>query len=185
MAWAHSPENNRAPGMTCSRACGGLAEGAPWLVDGLELADLPAALLARCGEQRTVYLEDWLGTLWQMPGATTPADFIARGWDECVAVLDRLVAALARPDDGLDACLATGEGWIAEEALATGLYCAIRHADNPVRCLVRAARTSGDSDSIAALAGAFTGAAWPTDWIARIKYTDQLAALTSGTPKRN
>ncbi|MDX3658966.1 ADP-ribosylglycohydrolase family protein [Streptomyces sp. ID05-26A] len=245
VAWAHSPENNRAPGMTCLRACGGLAEGAPWveatikgskgcganmrvtpvglvpgldldvlagvsqlqaamthghptalaaseltayatrlLVDGADLADVPAALLARCAERRSLYLEEWLGSLWQMPGATTPADFIARGWDECVAALELLVAALARPDDGLDACLATGEGWIAEEALATGLYCAVRHAGNPVACLVRAARTSGDSDSIAALAGAFVGAAhgldaWPADWVTRIEYADQLAALTA------
>ncbi|MFD4670003.1 ADP-ribosylglycohydrolase family protein [Lentzea sp. NPDC058450] len=245
VAWAHSPENDRAPGMTCLRACGGLAEGQPWveatiagskgcganmrvtpvglipgldldvlagvsqlqaamthghptalaaseltacatrlLVDGLALADVPAALLARCAERRTVYLADWLGSLWEGPGATTPADFIARGWDECAAVLEHLVAVLARPDDGRDASLATGEGWIAEEALATGLYCAVRHADDPVRCLVRAARTSGDSDSIAALAGAFAGAAhgleaWPQEWVARIEYGDQLAALSA------
>lgn len=246
VAWAHSPENNRAPGMTCLRACGGLAEGVPWveatitgskgcganmrvtpvglvpgldldvlagmsqlqaamthghptalaaseltayatrlLVDGADLADVPAALLARCAERRSIYMEEWLGSLWRMPGATTPADFIARGWDECAEILERLVAALTRPDDGLDACLATGEGWIAEEALATGLYCAVRHAGDPVACLVRAARTSGDSDSIAALAGAFVGAAygldaWPADWVTRIEYADQLAALTTG-----
>ncbi|GLY51435.1 ADP-ribosylglycohydrolase family protein [Lentzea sp. NBRC 102530] len=245
VAWAHSPENNRAPGMTCLRAVGGLAEGMPWveatvagskgcganmrvtpvglvpgldldvlagisqlqaamthghptalaaseltayatrlLVDGCALADVPAALLARCADQRETYRQDWLGELWQSPGATTPADFIARGWDECTAVLDRLVAALARPDDGLDASLATGEGWIAEEALASGLYCAVRHADDPVRSIVRGARTSGDSDSIAAIAGAFVGAAhgleaWPSDWVTRIEHTDELAALAA------
>ncbi|SES32094.1 ADP-ribosylglycohydrolase family protein [Lentzea albida] len=246
IAWAHSPENDRAPGMTCLRAIGGLAEGQPWveatveeskgcganmrvtpvgllpgldldvlagvsqlqaamthghptalaaseltayatrlLVDGLDLADVPAALLARCRDQRSTYREEWLGSLWKVPGATAPARFIARGWDECVEALEQLVAALEKPDDGQDACLATGEAWIAEEALATGLYCAIRHADDPVRALVRAARTSGDSDSIAALAGAFAGAAhgleaWPADWVARIEYADQLAALSAG-----
>ncbi|MEU7480242.1 ADP-ribosylglycohydrolase family protein [Lentzea sp. NPDC042327] len=55
-----------------------------------------------------------------------------------------------------------------------------------MRCLVRGARTSGDSDSIAALAGAFAGAAhglaaWPQEWVERIEYADQLAALSSGT----
>ncbi|MET9224484.1 ADP-ribosylglycohydrolase family protein [Lentzea sp. NPDC003310] len=243
--WAHSPDNDRAPGMTCLRACGGLAEGQPWveatvagskgcganmrvtpvgllpdldlellagisqlqaamthghptalaaseltayatrlLVDGADLADVPAALLARCADRRTTYLDDWLGTLWQAPGATTPAEFIARGWDECAEVLERLVAALARPDDNADACLATGEAWIAEEALATGLYCALRHPDDPVRVLVRAARTSGDSDSIAALAGAFVGAAhglaaWPSDWVTRIERSGELAEVAS------
>lgn len=251
VAWAHSPENDRAPGMTCLRAVGGLAEGLPWveatiagskgcganmrvtpvgllpgldldllagvsqlqaamthghptalaaseltayatrlLVDGVDVAEVPAALLRRCAERRSVYLEDWLGTLWRMPGATTAADFIARGWDECASAVEWLVIALARPDDGADACLATGAGWIAEEALATGLYCAVRHADDPVGCLTRAARTSGDSDSIAALAGAFAGAAhglaaWPAEWVTRIEYADQLAALTSGTRQPN
>jgi hypothetical protein len=50
---------------------------------------------------------------------------------------------------------------------------------------VRAARTSGDSDSIAALAGAFVGAAhglaaWPADWVDRIEYAEQLGAVASG-----
>jgi ADP-ribosylglycohydrolase len=46
----------------------------------------------------------------------------------------------------------------------------------------RAAVTSGDSDSIACLAGAFAGAhlgldAWPEDWIERIEYRDGLDRL--------
>jgi hypothetical protein len=40
------------------------------LIDGLDLAGVPAALLARCGERRSVYLEDWLDSMWQMRGAT-------------------------------------------------------------------------------------------------------------------
>jgi ADP-ribosylglycohydrolase len=113
---------------------------------------------------------------------TSPEEFIARGWDECLAVLDRLDAALAAPDDGGDPCLATGAGWIAEEALATALLCALRHPDDPVAALDRAATTSGDSDSIACLAGAVLGAArgadaWPPAWSDRIEYADQLAAL--------
>ncbi|GAA0940668.1 hypothetical protein GCM10009558_055080 [Virgisporangium aurantiacum] len=31
LEWAASPENNRAPGMTCLRACGELARGVPWV----------------------------------------------------------------------------------------------------------------------------------------------------------
>ena len=243
VAWAHSPENDRAPGMTCLRACAGLAEGRRWqaatvadskgcganmrvtpvglvpgydldtlagvaqlqaglthghptglaaseltayavraLRDGAALVELPRLLRDRAVRQRTVYRADWLGDLWQRPGVAEPADFIARGWDDCLAVLDRLDAALAAPDDGGDACAATGAGWIAEEALATALYCALRHPDDPVAALARAAATSGDSDSIACLAGAFLGAAygmaaWPAGWRDRIEYADQLAAL--------
>jgi ADP-ribosylglycohydrolase len=241
--WAHSPDNDRAPGMTCLRACGGLARDLPWveatvagskgcganmrvapaglvaaydldtlagvaqlqaamthghptalaaseltayavrlLRDGADLATLPAALLDRCRSQRTTYRAEWLGTLWQQPTVTTPEQFISRGWDECTDALDRLVTALSRPDDGSDPCAATGAGWIAEEALATGLLCAVRHADDPVTALARAATTSGDSDSIACLAGAFIGAgqgmaAWPVQWLDRIEYAGQLARL--------
>ncbi len=243
VAWAHSPDNDRAPGMTCLRACGGLDRGLPWveatvagskgcganmrvapaglvpgydldtlagvaqlqaamthghptalaaseltayavrlLRDGAVLAALPAELRERCRSQRTTYRGDWLGTLWQQPGVATPADFISRGWDECADVLDRLDLALTRPDDGGDPCAATGAGWVAEEALATGLLCAIRHAGEPVTALARAATTSGDSDSIACLAGAFIGAergmaAWPAPWLDRIEYAGQLARL--------
>ncbi|WP_025620549.1 ADP-ribosylglycohydrolase family protein [Salinispora cortesiana] len=241
--WAASPDNNRAPGMTCLRACANLALGEPWtqatmisskgcganmrvapvglvagydldtlagvaqlqaalthghptalaaseltayavrlLRDGAELPSLPTLLRARAHDQRTVYRDEWLGVLWQQPGVTSPADYLARGWDECRHVLDRLDLALASADDGADACRVTGAGWIAEEALATALFCAIRHADDPVSALARAATTSGDSDSIACLTGAFLGAAlgmaaWPESWRDQIEYASELATM--------
>ncbi|MFC0005755.1 ADP-ribosylglycohydrolase family protein [Micromonospora siamensis] len=242
--WAVSPDNNRAPGMTCLRACAELDRGLPWqeatvagskgcganmrvtpvglldvdldtlaglaqlqaglthghptglaaseltayavrlLRDGAALADLPAALTDRAREQRRVYRGEWLGDLWQRPGGSTPQEFIARGWDECLDALARLDDALAGPDDGGDPCRHTGDGWIAEEALATALLCALRHPDDPVGALARGATTAGDSDSIAALAGAFVGAAhgmsaWPAEWATRIEYADQLATLAA------
>jgi ADP-ribosylglycohydrolase len=244
VAWSVSPDNNRAPGMTCLRACAELARGVRWqaatvasskgcganmrvtpvglhpvdadtlaglaqlqaalthghptglaaseltayavrlLLDGAALAELPALLTARAREQRRVYRADWLGDLWQQPGVDSPEDFIARGWDECLRALGRLTAVLGRPDDGADPCRHTGEGWVAEEALATALLCVLRHADDPVGALARGATTAGDSDSIAALAGAFVGAAygmaaWPQEWARRIEYAAELTALAS------
>lgn len=244
--WAGSPENNRAPGMTCLRACGGLAEGVPWidatqpgskgcganmrvtplgliggissstragaaqlqaalthghptglaaseltayatwwLLDGMSPADLPAALRERAAAQREVYHHGWLGELWRRSHDRSPEVFMARGWDECLAVLDRLDSALANPDTESDPCDATGEGWVAEEALATALLCFLLFPDDPARALRRAATTSGDSDSIAALAGAFAGAAhgidaFPSGWSERIEYRDRLAAVARG-----
>ncbi|WP_410821566.1 ADP-ribosylglycohydrolase family protein [Micromonospora sp. 050-3] len=242
LAWAVSPDNNRAPGMTCLRACAELSRGVSWqeatvvgskgcganmrvtpvgLLDvdldtlaglaqlqaglthghptglaaseltayavfvlraGVSLPELPAVLTERALSQRLVYSERWLGDLWQRAGSGSGQEFIAQGWDECLAVLGRLTATLAQPDDGGDPCQATGEGWVAEEALATALLCAVRHADDPVAALARGATTAGDSDSIAALAGAFVGAAvgmtaWPREWANRIEYADQLATL--------
>ncbi len=240
VAWAGHPDNNRAPGMTCLRACAGLAEGrrwqeatvrdskgcganmrvtpvgllpgvgeetraglaqlqaalthghptglaasdltafaVRWLCDGLAPRDLVAALRQRCADQRTVYHERWLGDLWRRPGVTSPAAFIATGWDECAAALDRLAAA---PATAGDPCPLTGAGWIAEEALATALYCYLATPDDPVTAIARGAASSGDSDSIACLAGAFAGAAlgaaaWPAPWRDRIEYAHHLATI--------
>ena len=248
VAWNIGPENNRAPGMTCMRACERLASrSTPWyratvedskgcganmrvapvglLVfgkasdaqkqraaiaqfqaalthghpTGLAASDLtsaaiadlcaggdPAGLMPRLREyalsQRTIYHADWLGPLWQRVGVNSPEDFIARGWDECLEVLDRLDVALRKLDRTTDPCRLTGAGWVAEEAFATGLFCFLLYPDDPVAAIRRAAVTSGDSDSIACLTGAFAGAhlgleAWPVEWIERIEYRDQLARM--------
>ncbi|QHC21897.1 ADP-ribosylglycohydrolase family protein [Streptomyces sp. GS7] len=244
VAWWRSPDNNRAPGGTCLRACellstparawadasqigskgcganmrvapiglvpgltaaqrsgaaqlqSALTHGHPTglaasdltayavraLADGARPAELPGLLRAYAHAQRTVYREDWLGDLWRRSQDPSAVSFIARGWDECLGVLDRLDAALAAPDREADPCLATGAGWIAEEALATGLLCFLLFPEEPLTALRRAACTSGDSDSIACLAGAFAGAwlgpgAWPEEWAGRIEYREELLAL--------
>ncbi|MFE9903351.1 ADP-ribosylglycohydrolase family protein [Streptomyces achromogenes] len=242
--WYRSPENNRAPGGTCLRACElltdrhrawqdasqrgskgcganmrvapiGLAPGLSGeqragaaqlqaaLTHGhptaLAAADLtahavhllaqgtdPAGLVGRLRsyalEQRTHYDHAWLGDLWTRAQDPGPEHFIARGWDECLETLDRLRQAVRTVSPETDPCLATGEGWIAEEALATGLLCFLLFPDEPVTALRRAACTAGDSDSIACLTGAFAGArlgagAWPADWAERIEYRGDLLAL--------
>ncbi|HEU5375840.1 MAG TPA: ADP-ribosylglycohydrolase family protein [Ktedonobacteraceae bacterium] len=245
--WSVSPENNRAPGVTCMTACANLARGLPWyeatvsnskgcganmrvapvglfaqgesaevrsqraalaqfqaalthghptglaasdltaaaiadLLAGGDPAGLPARLRDYAHSQREVYHADWLGPLWQRVGVDSPQAFIARGWRECLDVLDRLDAALLSGDRTGDPCLATGAGWVAEEALATGLLCFLTYPEEPLSALHRAAVSSGDSDSIACLAGAFAGAhlglaAWPAAWIERIEYREKLARL--------
>ena len=153
-----------------------------YLATGGAPADLPRWLRQYAQSQRTMYHADWLGTLWQRPGITSPEQFIARGWDECLGVLDRLDAALAHPDRTSDPCLATGAGWVAEEAFATGLLCFLLFPDDPLAAIRRAAVSSGDSDSIACLTGAFAGAAhglaaWPQEWVQRIEYRERLERL--------
>jgi ADP-ribosylglycohydrolase len=241
----NSPDNNRAPGMTCLSACRRLMDKAmPWQKatvlsskgcganmrvapvglllgeepatraaiaqfqaalthghpTGLAASDLtaftvadlafsgdptglPARLYAYAESQRTVYHADWLGEHWQQAGMDSPEGFIARGWGECMDVLARLRAAADYGDRETDPCQFTGEGWIAEEALATGLLCFLLFPDDPIAALRRAAVTSGDSDSIACLTGAFAGAyhgiaAWPADWLRRIEYRGRLQRLS-------
>ncbi|NBM18662.1 ADP-ribosylglycohydrolase family protein [Streptomyces sp. GC420] len=161
------------------------------LAEGTEPTGLVGLLRSYALDNRDRYHEQWLGDLWRRAQDPSPArggepptalGFIRRGWDDCLAALDRLAAALRDPSPETDPCLATGEGWIAEEALATGLLCFLLFPEEPVTALRRAACTSGDSDSIACLAGAFAGAhlgasAWPRDWAERIEYRGELLAL--------
>ncbi|MBV1942071.1 ADP-ribosylglycohydrolase family protein [Streptomyces sp. BV286] len=152
------------------------------LAQGTEPTGLVGLLRSYAYENRTRYHDRWLGDLWARAQDPTPAHYIARGWDECLEALERLQRALRSPSPETDPCLATGAGWIAEEALATGLLCFLLFVDEPVTALRRAACTSGDSDSIACLAGAFAGAhlgadAWPTEWADRIEHQGDLMSF--------
>ncbi|MER7579487.1 ADP-ribosylglycohydrolase family protein [Kitasatospora sp. NPDC097691] len=242
--WWRSPENNRAPGMTCLRACerlshpeyrwqqasdvgskgcganmrvapvglvreldarqlsgaaqlqSALTHGHPTalaasdltayavrkLAEGVPPAGLPAVLRAYALASRERYDEFWLGDLADHWYGSSPQAVLARGWDDCIKVLDELEAALAAPDVEADPCLATGEGWVAEEAFGTGLLCFLLLPDDPVAAVRRAAYSSGDSDSLACLAGAFAGAhhgeaVWPAEWVERIEHRDELLEL--------
>ncbi|GGT75317.1 ADP-ribosylglycohydrolase family protein [Streptomyces lateritius] len=243
--WYHSPENNRAPGNTCLRACRLLDSDRPWqeasqtgskgcganmrvapigivpglseeqragsaqlqsalthghptalaasdltaravylLAQGVDPTGLVGHLRSYAYENRSRYHERWLGDLWTHAQDPSARHFIERGWDECLAVLERLDAVQRTADPELDPCTYTGDGWIAEEALATGLLCFLLFPEDPLTALRRAACTRGDSDSLACLAGAFAGAhlgaaAWPQEWTTRIEHRDEL--LTFGT----
>ena len=51
-----------------------------------------------------------------------------------------------------------GEGWVAEEALAIGVYCALKHPWDFRAGVLEAVNISGDSDSTGAIAGNILGA---------------------------
>ena len=98
---------------------------------------------------------------------------------------------LARSEVRHDLAIARlGEGWVAEEALASGLLCFLLTPENPVETLRRAAVTRGDSDSIACLAGAFAGAhlgigAFPAQWKGQIEYSSELERQSRGMGYRS
>lgn len=76
-----------------------------------------------------------------------------------------------------------GEGWIAEEALAIGLYAALA-APSLEEALILAVNHGGDSDSTGAIAGHILGAlhgpaAIPTRWLERLELREEIERLAS------
>ncbi|GAA3159932.1 hypothetical protein GCM10010466_58450 [Planomonospora alba] len=84
-----------------------------------------------------------------------------------------------------------GGAWIAEEALAIAVYCALAEPD-PRRALLLAVNHSGDADSTGAICGNIVGAAYgeaalPADWAGAVegretilRVADDFAAVFSG-----
>ena len=83
------------------------------------------------------------------------------------------VLELTRSEQDVTECVRElGEGWVGEEALAIGIYAALR-ASSFEEALIIAANHDGDSDSTASIAGQIYGA-WhgdgvlPDAWIEKL-----------------
>ncbi|MFB7916234.1 ADP-ribosylglycohydrolase family protein [Streptomyces sp. NPDC056061] len=154
------------------------------LAQGAAPVGLLGQLRSYAYENSGNYLTRWLGDLWRYAGAASPERYIERGWDECLDALARVQDALLVPYPETDPCESTGDGWVAEEALATALHCFLLFPGDPVTAVRRAACTRGDSDSLACLTGALAGAhmgagAWPKEWAERIEYRSDLLSLAA------
>jgi ADP-ribosylglycohydrolase len=105
-------------------------------------------------------------------------DLLSRhpGHDE---VTTALRAALVT--DGPPEVERLGEGWVAEEALAIGVYCALKYPEVR-RALLLAVNHSGDSDSTGSICGNLLGAwhgetALPPEWLADLEGRDTILEL--------
>ena len=149
------------------------------IIEGVEPKNLVKELIEYSESQKSQYHEDWLTNIWERPGIMSQNDFINRGWNECIEILNKVNEAVKKNDRLIDPCELTGEGWIAEEAFGTALLCFLLFPDDLEQTLIRAVNTKGDSDSIACIAGSFAGArnglkSIPKDWIRRIEYREEL-----------
>lgn len=89
------------------------------------------------------------------------------------------LAGTATPYAG--AITALGEGWVAEEALAIAIYCALV-ADDLRHGVVLAVNHDGDSDSTGAIAGNLLGAmhgeeAIPGQWLNKLELREVIAGM--------
>jgi len=102
------------------------------------------------------------------------------GAEETLAAMDAALERAEAPPLPVEEA-GLGEGWIAEEALAIALYCALVEPDLE-RAVVRAVNHSGDSDSTGAIAGNLLGAALgvaavPARWHEALELRDEILRL--------
>ena len=87
------------------------------------------------------------------------------GVAEMVQILDEIEPLLA--EDHEDVCQLLGGAWVGEEAVATALWCVLKAGGDFDQSIFRGANSSGDSDSIACIAGSIAGALGGVDGIAK------------------
>lgn len=102
--------------------------------------------------------------------------------EDFTACLAKLPAMLQQPPEIALSTQGLGESWVAEEAVASALYCFWRSPQDFAKVVLTAANTDGDSDSIACIAGAICGAAngieaIPPHWIRDVEDSQQLLLL--------
>jgi ADP-ribosylglycohydrolase len=106
----------------------------------------------------------------------------AEGAQETLAAIDAalsLASATAAAD--AEAVERLGAGWIAEEALAISLFCALR-AESFEHGVRLAVNHSGDSDSTGSLTGQLLGALWgveaiPTRWVEHVELREVIEQI--------
>ena len=205
VAWAESPDNNRAPGSTTMSACRRLASGRPWRESGIPeskgcgsaIRTAPIGLYYHTDRDRLLEVgaASSLPThghpcaiagaqanalavslaLEQTPPETILETLIEAGGAICrefALKLEQVPTVLALPPDGAFDQL--GDAWVAEEALACAMYCVMRSPDDYRTTVLTGANASGDSDSIASIAGGISGAlngieAVPEEWVASVE----------------
>jgi hypothetical protein len=109
-----------------------------------------------------------------------PALVESHGVREMLAALDGVRAM--QDQDADDVCRLLGGAWIGEEAVATALWCVLRAGGDFREAVLRGANSSGDSDSIACIAGSIAGAmvgfdGIPSDWSHEVEEAERLDAL--------
>ncbi|EHP42635.1 hypothetical protein OR16_13319 [Cupriavidus basilensis OR16] len=189
------------PARNDSKGCGGVMRVAPaglfawrragrgWPQDafdlGMELAALthghPSGSLT--GGVLAVLIGALAGGA-ALPDALSSAKACLSAWPHHEETLLAILHAQALADSGVafdDAIARLGEGWVAEEALAISVYCALvardfRHG------VVLAVNHDGDSDSTGAITGNLLGAllgveAIPPEWLAPLELRDVIAEL--------
>lgn len=101
---------------------------------------------------------------------------------ELIRLLNNAIDLADRAGDDHAAVVKLGKGWVAEEALAIAVYCALKHSDSFEAAIIAAVNHGGDSDSTGAICGNIMGAYLglnniPPKFIGRLELLEQLLEL--------
>ncbi len=209
--------HQRAPGATClnalpkgigdndSKGCGGVMRIAPCgllkvkdkspfslgmaaakITHGHPTGYITAGFLAQV-------ISDIVFENFELPSAIQSACLEAKVWSDCQETLDAVNQAVDMYYHNVPCILENiaklGEGWVAEEALAISLFCALSYQNDFRAGVLAAVNITGDRDSTGAIAGNILGAlngvnAIPESWRNHLKErnviksaTDYIAAL--------
>jgi ADP-ribosylglycohydrolase len=105
------------------------------------------------------------------------------GHEECLEALDAAVALAAEGEPSAERVEQLGAGWIAEQALAIAVYCALS-AETFADGVLLAVNHGGDSDSTGALAGNLLGAALgacaiPAEWLDELELGPEIRQVAA------
>lgn len=132
-----------------ARDCARITHAHPAALEGAAAAALLVSLSLRHLSPREMHAE----VMRRCGGRSPDFDAIFSKVPEVLdAPADRVLVARDTTPEAL------GEGWVAEEAIASALWCVWRHPDSFREAVLRAVKTDGDSDSIATMAGSIMGA---------------------------
>lgn len=192
MATMEEPKND-------SKGCGGVMRVAPvglYETDAEQAFDLACKIAALTHGHPTGYLAS--GCLAaiiaeimadrELPVAVTNAMVILASKPHHEETTHCLEHALSLLDSGAEptpeAIERIGQGWIAEEALAISVYCALAFSDDFRESILLAINHSGDSDSTGAITGNILGALHgaapiPQPWLAQLELRDEIDTLAT------
>ena len=143
------------------------------LTQGHELGYLPAAMLVhilwRICEGSSPVITAVRDAMRMMPALFPDTAHM----DDLLSLIQKAIALSSKKMDDREAIRELGEGWVAEEALAIAVYCALKYSDNFEKAIVASVNHNGDSDSTGAVTGNILGAALGANAIPQ-KYTDKL-----------
>ena len=113
--------------------------------------------------------------------------YILKSYDSCMETcraLDNARQLDAADVPPVESVRRLGKGWVAEEALAIAVYCALCHSGNAGNALRLAVNHDGDSDSTGAICGNIMGAhlgteAFPRKWRKKLQLEHLISDIAS------